>query len=309
MNPENDEELENNEVQVPIDETRSEETASEIISSEITSPEITTSEADNIFLLLGDGKYSTSPKKGYIFSCNARFNGRGAFNDGPWIEGDVWDPSEKVTVDGEVVWKNAEITITLTDDERIIESNNLPTDQTTGTFPIAKTDDAYYYDRNPNSIEEQTIEVSLPRIPTLAKSPSCTSQGAVGILLNGVLLFNGFDAAGRDAVAHEIQDSCDGHPQESGQYHYHSESSCIDDTRDNEAHSELFGYGSDGFGIYGKYGEEGNLLYTDDLDECHGHTHEIVWDGETQSSYHYHFTDDFPYSIGCFKGDPVEIRT
>ena len=32
-NPENDENLENNEVQVPVDETRPEETASEIISS------------------------------------------------------------------------------------------------------------------------------------------------------------------------------------------------------------------------------------------------------------------------------------
>ena len=42
-NPENDENLENNEVQVPVDETRPEETASEITSSEITSPEITTS--------------------------------------------------------------------------------------------------------------------------------------------------------------------------------------------------------------------------------------------------------------------------
>jgi hypothetical protein len=283
-------------------EERAAETTSEHIDSELTI------ETQTSLLPLGDGKYTSSPKKGYIYSCNTRFHGVGAFKDGTWIEDDVWDPSEKVTVDGEVVWENAEITITRTEDERIIESNDLPTEQTTGIFPIAKTDDAYLYDRNPNSIEEQTIKVSLIRNPALAEAPSCVGQGAIGVMLNGVLLFNGFDAGGRDAVAHEIQDSCDGHPQETGQYHYHSESICLEDTKDSDMHSGLLGYALDGFGIYGKYGEEGILLYTDDLDECHGHVHEIMWDEETKEIYHYHFTEEFPYSIGCFKGTPISIE-
>ena len=46
-------------------------------------------------------------------------------------------------------------------------------------------------------------------------------------------------------------------------------------------HSGLQGYAYDGFGIFGVYGEDGELLSTADLDECHGHTHEIEWDGET----------------------------
>ena len=124
-------------------------------------------------------------------------------------------------------------------------------------------------------------------------------------MLNGVVLYNGFDAGGRDAVAHELQDSCDGHPQEFGQYHYHSESSCLNDDKTGE-HSTLLGYVYDGFGIYGKYGEGGVTLHTEDLDACHGHIHDILWDEEEQVLYHYHFTNEFPYSVGCFKGTPLE---
>ena len=39
-----------------------------------------------------------------------------------------------------------------------------------------------------------------------------------------------------------------------------------------------------------------------DLDECHGHTHEILWDGKRVVMYHYHATWDFPYTIGCLRG-------
>jgi hypothetical protein len=64
------------------------------------------------------------------------------------------------------------------------------------------------------------------------------------------------------------------------------------------------GYMLDGFGIYGPYGENGELLKSIDLDECHGHTHSILWDGTMISLYHYHWTYDFPYNIGCYKGLP-----
>jgi hypothetical protein len=51
--------------------------------------------------------------------------------------------------------------------------------------------------------------------------------GEAGIMLTGVPLLNGFDAGMRDAAAHEVQDTCSGHPQREGQYHYHSLSPCI----------------------------------------------------------------------------------
>jgi hypothetical protein len=116
------------------------------------------------------------------------------------------------------------------------------------------------------------------------------------------VLFNALDAPGRDAVAHETQDACQGHPQEAGVYHYHSLSSCVKDEPGKDGHSKLMGYALDGFGIFGRRGEGGKELASADLDECHGHTHEIDWDGKRVKMYHYHATWDFPYTVGCLRG-------
>jgi hypothetical protein len=62
------------------------------------------------------------------------------------------------------------------------------------------------------------------------------------------------------------------------------------------------GYARDGFGIYGVRGESGKLLANADLDECHGHSHVIDWDGQMVTMYHYHATYDFPYTAGCMRG-------
>src|SRR5205085_854391 len=99
--------------------------------------------------------------------------------------------------------------------------NALP-NHTTGTFPISSADDAYQYDRNPNRIAAQTLSYTLPANPTVAATPSCVPGGVIGVLLTGSPFFNALDAGGKDAVAHEIQDHCGGHPQMSGLYHYHS---------------------------------------------------------------------------------------
>lgn len=261
---------------------------------------------DHTKLPLGDDKYSTSPKKGFIYSCQTTFNGGGAFTTGPWVDKNAktWDFSKKVFVDGEVSWTPS-ITNTINGEERIIKSNGLPNHKT-GTYPISKNDDAYSYDRNPNSIRSQNLSYTLPVNPTLSGSPGCVG-GEVGIMLSGIPLFNGFDAGGRDAVAWEVQDKCGGHPQELGQYHYHGFSSCIvDDSKEGE-HSSLAGYAFDGFGIFGIKGEKGVELSSNALDECHGHTHEISWDGKKVAMYHYHLTYDFPYSIACFRA-PKQVQ-
>ena len=257
-------------------------------------------------LPLGDNKISSSPKVGYIYSCDQHPRGGGAFKDGPWIHSEegYWDPSEKVHVDGDVAWPNAMFSISTEGNRRMFTGNSLPTDHNTGTYPISSKDDAYQYDRNPNTIKENDLDFSLPTNPELASAASCAS-GTVAIALNGVPIFNGFDAGGRDAVAHEIQDSCDGHPQIAGQYHYHDMSACADDNEYTGAHSDLIGYTLDGFGLYGMKDEDGATLTNEDLDECHGHTHEIEWDGKMTEMYHYHATAEFPYTVSCFRGSEV----
>ncbi len=69
----------------------------------------------------------------------------------------------------------------------------------------------------------------------------------------------------------------------------------------------IAGYALDGFGIFGAF-ENGSSLMSSDLDECHGHVHAIVWNGVPTSMYHYHVTDDAPYTLGCFRGTPSSIE-
>src|SRR5207249_3784817 len=119
----------------------------------------------------------------------------------------------------------------------------------------------------------------------------------VGIAVNGIPIYNAFDAGGRDAAAHEIQDRCSGHPQMNGQYHYHSIPACLLNGSSIKQ-SGLVGYALDGFGIYGPRGAGGKLLWTQDLDACHGTTSVVSWHGKRVRMYHYVATYDFPYTVG-----------
>ena len=76
--------------------------------------------------------------------------------------------------------------------------------------------------------------------------------GTVGVMKSGVPIYSAFDATGRDAVANEVQDRCGGHPQRSGQYHYHAVSVCLHDSGRSSRHSSLVGWALDGSGIYGR---------------------------------------------------------
>lgn len=249
-------------------------------------------------LPLGDGHLSDAPKVGYLLDCQTMFNTRRAVHGGPWIKGDEWDPAEKPVVQGDVTWPDSSITITLEGDRRIIRANNLPKHDT-GIFPIQADDPAYQYDHNPNSIQTQQILLTLPADPTLANTPSCVPMGMIGFATDGVAIFNAVDAAGRDAVAHEVQDKCHGHPERNGQYHYHGPSPCMP----NEMSSGLVGYALDGFGIYGmKDASTGRILHDTDLDACHGTTSTVLWNGKPTKIYHYVLTAEYPYTIGCFRG-------
>ena len=237
-----------------------------------------------------------------MFSCQTEFRGGGAHRRGPWIGDATWDPAGKPFVDGDIRWPNAEISLAIEGAERVVRANNLP-NHPTGQFPIAADDDAYAYDRNPNAIAPQAIVLRLPAIPAASGRPNCVPMGMIGFALTGAAIFNALDAQGRDAPAHEIQDACGGHPERRGQYHYHDRSACMEDARSQPGgHSDLVGYAIDGFGIFGLAGADGAEITNADLDECHGHSHEMVWDGQRRDIYHYHLSREYPYTIGCFRG-------
>jgi YHYH protein len=259
-------------------------------------------------LPLGDGHISETPERGAVMACRmGPGRGRGARHAGTWIHGATWDLTEKPHVEGKITWPQAQFSIRESAEGRIvsrlIEGNGLPVQTPTGSFPIAPDDPAYRYDTNPNSILAQTLSITLPADPQIAARPSCVPMGMIGVALNGVAIFNALDDGARDAVAHEVQDLCNGHPQARGEYHYHGPSPCLPGETENDT---LIGYALDGFGIYSIYDAQGTEQTDADLDACHGRVSEVDWNGKRVAIYHYVLTREYPYTIGCFKGTPVE---
>jgi hypothetical protein len=261
--------------------------------------------ADGV-LPVGDGKYvTTGAQQGYVYTCsnyarNLATDKGGAMTRGPWFssDGKTWNITKKINVSGVVYWPGS-MTDTVSGNTRTIVSNDLPLKDPTGTFPIQSSDPAYQYDRNPNTIAAQSYTYALPANPTYGP-PSCIG-GQVGVMTTGVALFSAFDAGGRDAGAWEVQDGCQGHPQGQGEYHYHTLSSCIK----NRSVHDVIGFALDGFPITGPDVGTNNVLTTDDLDECHGIVSQIDLDGKSVTMYHYVMTEDFPYSVSCYRGTAI----
>jgi hypothetical protein len=240
--------------------------------------------------------------------------------DRSWIEGDTIVISKIPFVEGQVTW-TSEFAMTLTDTTRRLKGNGLP-NHPTGMFPVQEGTDAYsYYAQLPAQgydnaaqipIAAYDLDVTVPRDPQYDDEPHCMPY-----LVSGIATQTGIpwhlqiapDSSNNllDPIAALPMDSCWGHPYQT-QYHYHGYSwKCFPNQGDPTEHSPLFGYAIDGFGVYGPRGENGVLLANDDLDECHGHTHAIEWDGEIKVMYHYHVNNEYPYAMGCYRGKPVVL--
>jgi hypothetical protein len=254
-------------------------------------------------LPLGDGKSTTSgPARGYLYLCHLQQGGSGAQVNGPWFHGSTYNLTAKYIVDGSVDWPNARFKAKIKKKVLRITGNGLP-DHTTGSFPVSPSDDAYQVDRNPNSIKSYTLAEKLSAQPKKAKRITCAG-GEVGVMRSGVKLFNAVDAGGKDAVAHEVQDSCSGHPQMQGVYHYHGLPACINTGRAGRQ-SQVIGWALDGFPITGPLGAKGVYMSNAALDVCHGTTSKITYFGKKLRMYHYVANYEFPYTVGCFRGTPV----
>lgn len=252
---------------------------------------------DATSLPLGDGHVSRSPKVGYVYSCGLAAGGGGAHRTGEWIHGDTWNPLDKPHVQGRIYWPDAVFDMQSVGDSVEVKGNGLPVGQPTGQFPIARNDPAYAYDRNPNTIRTQKLDVSIPRHPQKSASPGCLPMGMIGFTTTGVALYNALDAQGRDAAAHEVQDLCDGHPERSGQYHYHSASPCLPGAKNNT----VVGWALDGYPILGMKDASGNQVINADLDACHGRAETVRVDG-ARYDYAYRLTAEYPYTLGCYTG-------
>ena len=167
-----------------------------------------------------------------------------------------------------------------------------------------KTFGGYTFNKNPNSIATQSLTVKIPLKPAVASTHSATPLGPIGVALNGVAIFNQY-AGPNQPLTNEVTsfDQYWGHPQQTGQYHYHVEPLYL--TTVKASKSALLGFLLDGFPVYGP--QENNATVTNAmLDAYHGHTHATT--DYPNGIYHYHITDADPYINGSgFYGTPGTV--
>ena len=218
---------------------------------------------------------------------------------------------------------------TYTTDERYryFKGNGLPSTPM-GEYPVQEGTAAYkYYSVAPGGHDYRTgipgsdyssaaaigispynLTVQLPKYPKPSNTPNPIASLPIGVTLTGTVwhfeLANASGTAWYNPTSLLPIDQCWGHPY-AQQYHLHGYSWKCFPNQGTEGHSPLFGYALDGFGIYGPRGDDGKMVTNAQLDECHGHSHPVLWDGTVQDIYHYHLNNEYPYSIGCFKG-PVD---
>lgn len=238
-----------------------------------------------------------------------------------WVEGDRLIMSKIPVVNGSDTMAH-EFEMTVNETSRRLKGNGIP-NHPMGTYPIPQNTLAYEVygalpaEGYPNAAEIPTepydLDITVPRYPKVSKDgPFCLSPVVSGVATQTGVAWHleyASDASYQavDPNAALFTDLCWGHPYET-QYHYHGYSwKCFPDQGKKGEHSPLFGYAMDGFGIYGPYSENGVFVTNEDLDECHGHEHEIEWEGEMVNMYHYHLNNEYPYSVGCYKGEPVMI--
>jgi hypothetical protein len=190
----------------------------------------------------------------------------------------------------------------------VLQTTDVPDHQS----PYFATTDARYtpytgsnpnFALNPNRIAAQQFTFRIPVAPVVSATHPATPLGPIGIATNGVAIFNQYNA-GSQPLTVEINsfDQYNGHPQQTGVYHYHVEPTWLTAQHGADA---LLGFLLDGFPVYGPM-ENGKKITNADLDAYHGHF------GSTKEYpagiYHYHVTSEDPYINGSgFYGTPGTV--
>ena len=159
-----------------------------------------------------------------------------------------------------------------------------------------------------NVTADKTVKVTmlLPVTPVMADAPTTLGTvNKIGVALDGVPIFS--DAPSVQERGHlPALDTCGGHIDPGGWYHWHATSTDIDAVfakNDVDAHCALpqngaaqFGYAFDGFALLGSTEADGSPA--ENLDACNGHV--MLKNGE--ETYHYHASLDFPNLPTCLVG-------
>jgi hypothetical protein len=135
-------------------------------------------------------------------------------------------------------------------------------------------------------VRAQNYNFSITTSPRKLKKTTAAPLGAIGVMISGAVIFNPYeadnttaalaanftvkDSAGNDA---SFIDSCNGHPNPMGQYHYHGLPPCVTAQVDKaNGPSHMIGVAFDGFPIYGDRNLKGKQVKQSQLDACNGIT-------------------------------------
>jgi len=188
-------------------------------------------------------------------------------------------------------------------------------------------------------LKNQNYKFTIPTTPVYS-STTTTNMGAIGVMLNGGVLYNPYEAnkstvATNDnfsvtvkGVTASFIDNCDGHPGPGGQYHYHGMPACLvayattGSTAQVKSVSDfsssttpavvttnaaakkpvLLGFAFDGYGIYDNIDASGATIPVSALDACNGIFSPVP--GYAKGIYHYVLENvkSARSSIACYHG-------
>jgi hypothetical protein len=188
-------------------------------------------------------------------------------------------------------------------------------------------------------LRNQHYSFTLPTTPKYS-STTTTNLGAIGVLLDGAVLYNPYEAnnvtvatqdnfsATSNGATASFLDSCDGHPGPGGQYHYHGLPDCLVQYATTGASSQtvpvtsfsgsttapaaetnaaarrpvLLGFAFDGYGIYDNVAMNGRTIGVSSLDSCNGIFSPVP--GYPRGVYHYVLENvkSARSSLGCYHG-------
>lgn len=165
-----------------------------------------------------------------------------------------------------------------------------------------------------NACLEATLDKSVAMTVLLPQTPVMASRATqlgvvnkVGLALDGVPIFS--DAPSVLHTGHlPALDTCGGHVDPGGWYHWHGTSTDISSVYDRarvdarcrvpQAPAALFGYAFDGVPIYGSADQHGTV--PTNLDACNGHV--VPTPDDRAGAYHYHAGVTFPNLPPCLSG-------
>jgi hypothetical protein len=206
---------------------------------------------------------------------------------------------------------------------RYFSGNGLPSTKM-GIFPVRQGTSAYpYYSALPGGLDPNNQpyspkgtadEIPISSYSLISKlpiDPVATGHYPINSLIVGITLTGTVwhieyanDTSGNwySPINALPVDQCWGHPF-SNQYHIHGYSWKCFPNQGTSGKSPVVGFALDGFPITGPRGSDGKMMTNAQLDKCHGTTSQITMpDGSLKTTYHYVLNNEYPYSVGCFRG-------